>query len=258
MKKRTLAFAAPVVAGACLYLGLSSTTTIAQKAEERTGPDVKIETGTKPKPSPAAAAVERMAMAHSLAKYGRQAKSPTALIAAAEILGAIPTTPLEAKPEHRRDEKSASAAGSQAEERSRGPKARNNDDPASLLAEAKQMAPNDPDVAAIVERAARALEERPRGAVGGPQRGVHVVSAHSFDRFVLSFRAGERAIVALSGDGSTDLDLLIADQDGNPIAKDDDDSDDCIVNWIPKWTGPFLILVRNLGSEANRYVIETN
>jgi len=256
MKKRTLAFAAPVVAGACLYLGLSSTT-IAQKPEEKPGPDVKIETGTKPKPSPAAAAVERMAMAHSLAKYGRQAKSPTALIAAAEILGAIPTTPLKAKPEHRRDEGSANAPAGRAEERARGQQARDNE-PASLLAEAKAMADDDPHVVALADRVARALEERPRGAVGGPHREVHVVSAHSSDRFVVPFHSDELAAVALSGDGSTDLDLYVGDQNGNLIGKDDDNTDDCLVRWVPKWTGPFLIMVRNPGSEANRYVIVTN
>jgi len=196
-------------------------------------------------------------MAHSLAKYGRQAKSPTALIAAAEILGAIPTTPLKAKPEHRRDEGSANAPAGRAEERARGHRTRDNE-PAALLAEAKAMADDDPHVVALADRVARALEERPRGAVGGPQRGVHVVSAHSVDRFVVGFRADESAIVALSGDGSTDLDLFVADQNGNLIGKDDDNTDDCLVRWVPNRTGPFLIVVRNPGSEANRYVIATN
>ncbi|MGO9601281.1 MAG: hypothetical protein ACLP7Q_25150 [Isosphaeraceae bacterium] len=69
LDKRSLVFAAPVVAGACLYLGLSSTT-IAQKANDKAAIDVRIEIGTRPKSSSAAAAVERMAMAHSLIKDG--------------------------------------------------------------------------------------------------------------------------------------------------------------------------------------------
>jgi len=120
------------------------------------------------------------------------------------------------------------------------------------------MADDDPHVVALADRVARALEERPRGAVGGPHREVHVVSAHSSDRFVVPFHSDELAAVALSGDGSTDLDLYVGDQNGNLIGKDDDNTDDCLVRWVPKWTGPFLIMVRNPGSEANRYVIVTN
>lgn len=45
---------------------------------------------------------------------------------------------------------------------------------------------------------------------------------------------------------------------GNLIGSDTDYSDDCIVRWIPAWTGTFIIKVVNRGIYNNRFVILTN
>ena len=81
------------------------------------------------------------------------------------------------------------------------------------------------------------------------------VKAHTTDVFTLTFRANERACVIVSGDGDTDLDLFIYDENGNLIASDTDAGDDCIVTWNPRWTGTFTIKVKNLGSVYNNYKI---
>jgi hypothetical protein len=80
--------------------------------------------------------------------------------------------------------------------------------------------------------------------VGGRKYDVHRVAAHTTD-----------AAVVISGDGDTDLDLYVYDENGNLIGSDTDGSDDCVVRFNPRWTGVFRIEVRNLGSVYNQYQI---
>lgn len=97
------------------------------------------------------------------------------------------------------------------------------------------------------------------GADGGPKTTVTSVDAFGRDRFNwITFRAGEQAVVALKGDGDTDLDLYIYDGYGNLVAKDDDGLDLCIARWTPTYTSAYQIVVRNRGRVYNRYAMRTN
>ncbi|MBP5670914.1 MAG: hypothetical protein J6X49_00865 [Victivallales bacterium] len=78
------------------------------------------------------------------------------------------------------------------------------------------------------------------------------------DSYERHFTAHERAAVIVSGDGDTDLDLYVYDENGNLIAKDEDNTDECLVTWTPRWTGKFIIKVVNCGSISNRYTIRVN
>lgn len=85
------------------------------------------------------------------------------------------------------------------------------------------------------------------------------VNPFSSDRFnPVVFRAGEDAVVTVQGDGDTDLDLYVYDENGNLIAKDDDNTDDCVATFTPRWTGRFYIVVVNRGSVYNTYHLQTN
>jgi len=88
--------------------------------------------------------------------------------------------------------------------------------------------------------------------------GNHVIAPYSRDSFRVTFRRAESARVAVTGDGSSDLDLYVYDANGNQVAKDDDYSDDCLAVWMPRWTGAFTIVVVNRGSNYNQYAICTN
>jgi hypothetical protein len=81
------------------------------------------------------------------------------------------------------------------------------------------------------------------------------VSAHTTDIYTVTFRAGETAYVSVEGDGDTDLDLYVYDENGILIAFHDGLSDSAAVSFTPIWTGPFRIEVRNHGSVYNEYVI---
>jgi hypothetical protein len=96
------------------------------------------------------------------------------------------------------------------------------------------------------------------GAEGGPQSNSFRLSARSYRTFTVRFVAGEVAEVALRGDGDTDLDLFVYDELGNLIAADEDNTDFCVVRWVPKWTGRFTIKVVNHGFVYNDFRIATN
>ena len=96
------------------------------------------------------------------------------------------------------------------------------------------------------------------GATNGAGRKNETVNANDTDTYVITFNGGEPAMVVVSGDGDTDLDLYVYDENGNLVASDTDYTDDCIVSWSPRWTGKFVIRVRNRGNVYNRYTIATN
>ena len=90
---------------------------------------------------------------------------------------------------------------------------------------------------------------------GGRAYDVHRVEAQSNDYFTLNFRGGEQAVVAIEGDGDTDLDLYVYDENGNLIVSDTGSSDSCRVYFTPRWTGAFRIVVVNRGYVHNVYEI---
>lgn len=83
------------------------------------------------------------------------------------------------------------------------------------------------------------------------------VLANSTDRYRVTFYAGEEAMVLVSGDGDTDLDLYIYDEYDNLVAYDNDGLDTMLCTWIPKRTATFTIVIRNLGDVRNYYTMWT-
>ena len=85
-----------------------------------------------------------------------------------------------------------------------------------------------------------------------------IVKARHTDTYNVYFVGGVEAEVAVIGDGDTDLDLYIYDENGNLIVSDTDSTDDCYVSWTPKWSGYFKIKIKNLGYVSNCYTLLTN
>jgi len=192
-------------------------------------------------PSPA---MQSLVLAGQLAKYGYENNSASALIQAAELYLNAGLTEFE--PE--------TFEQGNSEETTKDDYVSH--DPKQLLEDAKALAEDDTVILAMIERLSKTKPSR--GAVGGPKSGTYKVGARSYNSFVIKFWANERASVVVSGDGDTDLDLYVYDESGNLIDKDDDYSDDCIVNFFPRWTGRFTIKVVNRGNVYNRYIIATN
>jgi hypothetical protein len=94
------------------------------------------------------------------------------------------------------------------------------------------------------------------GALGGPKIARESVGSRSVDRYTITFRAGERGRVWAVGDG--DIDIEVYDENGNLIARDNDDDAEPEVAFTPRWTGPFTIRVINNERYRVDYVLRTN
>lgn len=189
-------------------------------------------------------------VAGELAKYGQEVSSPLALIEAADILASTPTQEIEAV----QTEVSQEVAND-------GEKNKIALEPAALLAMAKELSFEDEHLLALiakVETKLNAEAEGTRGAFGGPKRGCYTVYANSTDRYEQKFIADQLAEIAVIGDGDTDLDIYVYDQNGNLIVMDEDYSGDCYVSWYPRWTGTYLLKIVNRGRVYNNYCIATN
>ena len=126
-------------------------------------------------------------------------------------------------------------------------------DVAKLLADAKVKAAGNGVLLALIDEVGTT-----RGAVGGSRYSSTYVKAKGTDTYYISFRAGQTAVVTVIGDGDTDLDLYVYDENGNLIDKDVDYSDDCVVSFVPKWTGVFTIKIMIRGNLYNNYIMRTN
>lgn len=188
-------------------------------------------------------------IAMSLAKYGYEAESASALIEAADILSSVSTQELEAEIEKGTETADQSEKAEKAQIT-----------PVQLIADAREFT-EDANLLAIADKILAkmsAQSEGARGALGGPKRSYSSVNANSSDNYVVKFWAKELAEILVSGDGDTDLDLYVYDENGNLVASDTDYSDDCYARFRPAWTGPFRIKIVNRGRVYNRYVIVTN
>ena len=190
---------------------------------------------------------ELLDMAGSLVKYGYGTKTAMPLIQAVEIynrLGVAAETEAKAK-ESESDAVVAAEAAAKKDVVAY--------DPAQLLADAAKYADGDANLLALIKAAGEV-----RRRVGGPASHTDAVNAKSTDRYTITFRGGEEAIVIVNGDGDTDLDLFIYDGNGNFITSDTDSTDNCVCTFNPRWTGSFTIKIKNYGNVYNRYVLITN
>ena len=191
-------------------------------------------------------AVDTWTTAVNLAAYGRESKNALALVVAAQMLK---DAPAQSAPQEKITE------GTAAKESAKEPRAALSAE--TLLAEASSIAADDLQLMAAVENE----QKRPgktRGDVTGPNEHGDRVRAGQNDIYNITFRGNESAEILVVGDGDTDLDLYIYDENGNLIESDTDYSDSCYVEWTPRWTGNFKVKIKNLGSVYNEYVLLTN
>jgi hypothetical protein len=213
-----------------------------QEATEAKGPNATVDVAKSDD-----ASLATIRLAGSLAAWARVHEHPGALALAADILDSVPQKDLPKLPKQTRADggpatDDAPAAHMTAQGMREGAKAMCGDDQAALAV-----------LVALADMGATA-----KGRAGGCTRHRDLVQSRTTDIFRMRFRAREWAEIAVSGDGSSDVDLYIFDESGNLIASDTDRTDQCFVRWVPSWTGEFRIEVRNLGDDANSYTLYTN
>ena len=185
--------------------------------------------------------------AAGLAKYGYANYSATALVEAAKIFAETQTQPMEVEAERGKSETVAEKDNAVSF------------DPSQLLVDARKFAGKDKVVLAYINQVEKSMRSgSTRGAVGGPKGQRDRVYGKDVNSYQVKFWAGELAEVCVSGDGDTDLDLYVFDENGNQIGSDTDYTDECVVRWVPAWTGTFIIKVVNRGALYNNFAIWTN
>lgn len=189
------------------------------------------------------ASFELLQTAHQLVEYGYETGTPLPLIQAASLYVAVNAQNLDAT-------KNAEGEGTETTKQEVV-----SYDVDQLLADAAALAEGDANYLALIDGVKNSAT---RGAYGGPKSATERVNAHSTDVYRIQFRGNEEASVLVVGDGDTDLDLYIYDENGNLIDQDLDYGDTCLCTWYPAWTGYFTIKVKNLGNVYNRYEIITN
>jgi hypothetical protein len=218
-----------------LILSLAATMAVASSTAWAGSKKTNLAAGKGETATPVSLAVETTNTAFSLVRYGDANKDVLSLITAARMLKDVGSRTSDAKRQGADATEKVAGGDKFAVE--------------SILERAKALAANRADLLALIEDVSKSGA---RGANAGPRRWGEVVSSRATDVYRVAFRGGEPAAVAVSGDGDSDLDLFVYDENDNLICKDEGRTDDMICRWNPKWTGDFIIKIRNLGV-ANRY-----
>ena len=190
---------------------------------------------------------ERMYLAGQLVKFGYETKTALPLIQAVQIYQQLNATKATdgLTPTNEKEGEASSTLTK---------KERPTLTEEQLLADATTFADGDKNLLALIKDCQGAT----RGAVAGAVVRHDCVGAHSTDTWKIRFHGGETAYVGVNGDGDTDLDLYVYDENNNLIAYDDDNIDLCIVSFTPRWTGYFYIKIKNRGGVYNCYTLATN
>ncbi len=93
---------------------------------------------------------------------------------------------------------------------------------------------------------------------GDPKRWTRKIPKNSDVIYKIKFFANQDAEFAVIGDGGTDVDILVYDEAGKLVAKDDALTDLALVRWKPGKTQTFTIKVSNLHAEENTCVMGHN
>ncbi len=128
-----------------------------------------------------------------------------------------------------------------------------------IIASARSMAQGQPTVLALVDEISRLPPPTAtRGRVGGPAYSRDYVMARREDWYRMTFRARQRAAVSLRGYTGADLDLYIYDQNRNLICADTNSTGRGYCRWVPRWTGPFFVRIKNWSNRGGAYRLRTN
>ena len=86
---------------------------------------------------------------------------------------------------------------------------------------------------------------------GEPKRWKRKVPKNSDVVYKIKYVANQDAEFAVIGEGNTDVDIFVKDENGNNVTSDTGLTDLALVRWRPTKTQVFTIIVRNLNNEDN-------
>lgn len=215
------------------------------RAEDKKGaePREKVEA-----PSESMKAAQALHAANTIARVGRETKSPLLLLAAARTVGTTKFGKFDIK-----DAKLESKNG----------EFDVLDYTSGLIKEARGFAGNDATVEALAKQVEGEISKFNRGAQGGAKKwsGHLEKGFNTTDDYYATFRGGEPAFVGVTNHTNKgDIDLYIYNtKTGALIGKDIRKDDDANFSWSPSQTVSVRIRIRAYaGNAPMRYSIQTN
>ncbi|MDT8857057.1 hypothetical protein RNZ50_18875 [Paracoccaceae bacterium Fryx2] len=189
-------------------------------------------------------AVSQLALAQQLYALGLADKDALTVLTAAKLAGSVEIASVERKKETKGDAAAEEADTSDAPV-----------DAATMLASARTLAGEDETLIGLIEVAGA---EGSRGRIGGASSTLSRLPAGQSDVWEVPFFGNSLAEVAVLGDGDADLDVLVADENGNAICVETGSSDTVYCDFVPSWNGYFHVTVTNTGNRRNSYDLVTN
>ncbi len=194
-------------------------------------------TGTK-------GAVATFAMAQDLYALGVENKDALTVLTAAKLAGSVDLKEVERKVETKGEEVAGEEDGVDAPI-----------DAKTMLATAKELAGEDEVLAGLI---ADAETEGTRGRIGGASSSLSRLPGGRTDTWEVPFYGQSYAELAVVGDGDSNLDVLVTDENGNTICYDVSWTDKVYCDFVPSWNGYFYVTVQNNGRKRNSYYLVTN
>ena len=193
--------------------------------------------------APVSPEIKALRTAASLANYGYENESATALMEAARIFATIQTQPLDAVSMPKAKENLQNGQGICFE-------------PKTLIADAKKIA--DKETLKYIKSVEKSINSKHRGAVGGPCSAYGLVAGDNTDTWEVQFERLKTAEVCVVGLKISDIDLYVFDALGNLIVCDEDNTSECYCSWVPVLSKTYTVMVVNRGILPNGYSIWTN
>ena len=125
----------------------------------------------------------------------------------------------------------------------------------AMFAKARELAAGDDAILRLINNTL--AEGKPR-QIGGASSWPSSLPAGQTDVWEVPFYATSDAEIAVLGDGDTNLDIQITDENGNVICRDVSWSASLSCNFAPAQNGYFYVTVQNLGQVQNSYHLLTN
>jgi len=201
-----------------------------------------VNIGSGPKAPATDEPVEQLQMSSDLLVFGRRTKDPVALIVAARVIKAVGGSEVDRKPERREAAQAAQKPGQPVSAD-------------SILGEAREFAKGDKIVSLLIDETAAIGST---AAEGQPRTHQDTAQPGATDVYGVVFTGGQLAEAGLAGDGDSDLDLLVYDENDHLVCRSAGSSDREYCRWWPRWTGLFRIEVQNLGVTSDLYRLATN
>lgn len=173
-------------------------------------------------------------------RYGDASKDALALITAAKIMKDVGSSEWKAP-------RASSATGGDA-------KPSDASSIEAILQRAKALSSGRQDLLALADDVARSGS---RGGITGPQVGRFIAVSGATDQYRIMFDGGQPAQVAVSGAGTSSLELSVYDQDGKLVCREAQYGDQQYCLWMPRNTETFVVKVKNHGPQ-NEYFIRRN